>query len=53
MLAEHEADGKGPAIIAGDLNGDTKRFPVLQEVIDDGQYVDLGACAHVWVWPIG
>ena len=43
-----ETYGSPPTIIAGDLNGDMHRIPILEDAIENGDHVDLGANAHLW-----
>ena len=35
-------------IIAGDWNGQLKRFPVFDEMVVAGEIIDIGAVASIW-----
>ena len=41
----------GPVIIAGDLNGETKDFRTLQDMLDHESWTDIGEQAQLWGQP--
>ena len=48
ILLEIEAPPKGPTLIVGDVNADIDSTPVLQNVVEAGLFIDVGAHADVF-----
>eukprot|EP00973_Karenia_brevis_P041723 5774588-Karenia_brevis.AAC.1 len=51
VFTEFESLPDGPKMLVGDFNADTNDLPALQSRLDTGQYIDLGAQAHVFGQP--
>eukprot|EP00973_Karenia_brevis_P037099 5114581-Karenia_brevis.AAC.1 len=50
IAAELEALPKAQVIICGDLNGDSHRFPTPHNLLEAGQFVDLGAHPEIFAY---
>eukprot|EP00973_Karenia_brevis_P089689 12398981-Karenia_brevis.AAC.1 len=43
ILEDFKQQPSGPKLIVGDLNAETSDYPSSASVLDNGEYVDLGA----------
>ena len=48
ILDDMAMQPQGPAMIVGDLNGDTHTFPILQQALGNHLLIDVGAQASQW-----
>jgi hypothetical protein len=53
ICQERKAQPRGPTCICGDLNAECQDIPLLQTLLDNEGWVDLGAKAQIWGQPPG
>ena len=51
IITEIQEQPLGPIFICGDLNCDPADIRILQDMLDDKTFTDLGAVAHIWGKP--